>query len=182
LESLILLVNCLSHHQQLHNYLVQNTTQTLDVQLAYAENSTLMFSPGEGYPSETTTSTASPTISPGPSSAPTALSSGAIAGIVIGGVAVMAIIGILCLIFRQKKKRSSYLRNESQGPPSYVSQSPTQQHLGPCRAMCPPSSPPVVGDISPESYFNQGRFQSPLGSPDSNRFSPGTAQYPTPPK
>jgi hypothetical protein len=171
LEPLTQLVNRLSHWQQSPNYLAQNSTQTLDVQVAYAENSTLMFSPGEGYPSETTISTTSPTSSPRPSSGSTSLSSGAIAGIVIGGIAMMALIGVLCLTCRRKKKRTSYSRNAPQGPPSYISQSPTINS---------PKSPPVVEDISPESYFNQGRFQSPLGSPDLNQFSPGTAHYSIP--
>jgi hypothetical protein len=180
LESLTQLVNRLSHCQQSPNYLAQNSTQTLDVQVAYAENSTLMFSPGEGYPSETTISTTSSTSSPRPSSGSTSLSSGAIAGIVIGGIAMMALIGVLCLICRRKKKRTSYSRNAPQGPPSYISQSPLQQHLEPYPTINSPKSPPVVEDISPESYFNQGGFQSPLGSPHLNQLSPGTAQYPIP--
>jgi hypothetical protein len=178
LESLTPLANRLFRYQQLPNYLKQNNTQTLDIQVAYAENSTLMFSPGEGYPAETTTSTISPTISPRPSSGTTSLSPGAIAGIVIGGIAMMVFIGILCLIYRRKKKRTSYSRNTPQGPPSYISQPPLQQHMEPYQTIYSPKSPPVVDDISPESYFNQGRFQSPLGSSDPNQFSPRTAQYP----
>ena len=178
LESLTPLVNHFFHYQQSPNYFEQNSTQTLDVQVAYAENSTLMFSPGEGYPSETTTSTTSPTSSPRPPSGPTSLSSGAIVGIVIGGIGMMALIGVLCLICRRKKKRTSYSLNAPQGPPSY--QSPLQQHLEPYPTINSPKSPPVVEDISPESYFNHGRFQSPLGSPDLNPRSPGTAQYPIP--
>lgn len=134
-----------------------------------------MFSPGEGYPSETTISTISPTSSSKPSGT-TSLSSGAIAGIVIGGIAMMVLIGVLCLIHRRKKKRASYSRNTPQGPPSYISQSPPQQHLEPYQTVYSPKSPPE--DVSPESYFNQGRFQSPLGSPNPNQFSPGTTQYP----
>jgi hypothetical protein len=139
-----------------------------------------MFSPGEGYPSETTTPTSSPTSSPRPSSGTTLLSSGAIAGIVIGGIVMMALIGVLCLIYRRRKKRTSYSRNTPQGPPSYISQSPLQQNLEPYPTIYSPKSPPVVEDVSPESYFTQGRFQSPLGSPDLNQFSPGSAQYPIP--
>ena len=138
-----------------------------------------MFSPGEGYPSETTTPTSSPTSSPRPSSGTTLLSSGAIAGIVIGGIVMMALIGVLCLIYRRSKKRTSYSRNTPQGPPSYISQSPLQQNLEPYPTIYSPKSPPVVEDV-PESYFTQGRFQSPLGSPDLNQFSPGSAQYPIP--
>jgi hypothetical protein len=179
LESLIPLANRPYCYQQSPNYLEQNSTQTLDVQVAYAENSTLMFSPGEGYPSETTISTISPISSPRPSSGSTSLSSGAISGIVIGGIAIMALIGVLCLICRRKKKRRNYSRNTPQGPPSYVSQlSPLQQHLEPSQTIYSPKSPPVVEDVSPESYSTQGRFQSPLGSPDFNQFSPGRAQYP----
>lgn len=182
LESLTPSVNRLFRYQLSPNYLEQNSTQTLDVQVAYAENSTLMFSPGEGYPSETTISTISPTSSPRPSSGTTSLSSGAIAGVVIGGIAIMALIGVLCLICRRKKKRRNYSRNTPQGPPSYISQSSPLQHLEPYQTIYSPKSPPVVEDVhvSPESYFTQGRFQSPLDSPDPNQFSPRTAQHPIP--
>jgi hypothetical protein len=126
-----------------------------------------MFSPGEGYPSEITTPTSSPTSSPRPSSDTTSLSSGAIAGIVIGGIVMIALVGVLCLIYRRKKKRSSYSRNTPQGSPSYIPQSPLKQNLE-VKAYPTIYSPPVV---SPE----QTGFQSLLGSPPLNQFSPETA-------
>lgn len=126
-----------------------------------------MFSPGEGYPSETAAPSASPTVSPDPSSNTTALSSGAVAGIVTGGIAMMVLIGIVLLMCRQKKKRTSHSRNAPQESPSYVPQSPVQQHLEPYRTMNSPKPPPL-GDISPESY---------LGFPYPSPFSPGTTHY-----
>jgi hypothetical protein len=139
-----------------------------------------MFSPGEGYPSETTTSTASQAISPAPSSNPTALSSGAIAGIVIGAITMMALIGILCLICRRKKRRTSQSPNALQGSPSYVSQWPFRQHPDLHRTMYSPNSSPAIEDISPKSYCNAGQSLSPLVSPKANQFSPGTVQYALP--
>ncbi|KFY09873.1 hypothetical protein V491_07933 [Pseudogymnoascus sp. VKM F-3775] len=148
-----------------------NSTQTLDVQLAYAENSTLMFSPGEGYPSETT----APATSPSSSSAPShSLSSGAIAGIVIGGIALILLIVILCLKWRRKKKGTGYSQNAPQQPPSYSSQPPLQ-HLEPFPIVYSPES---LNNISPESPFNQSRFQSFLGSPDPIQLNTGRARHP----
>ena len=158
LELLIPLVNVF-HCQQSTNYLVQNSTQTLDVQLAYAENSTLMFSPGEGYPSETTTPATSPSSSSAPANSPITLSSGAIAGIVIGGIAMIVLIVVLCLKWRRKEKRASNSQNAQQQPPSYSS---PLQHLPPFPELY---SPP---NRSPESHYNG----FPPGSPDPNQLSP----------
>jgi len=129
-----------------------NSTQTLDVQLAYAKNSTLMFSPGQGYPSETTTSTASPTSSPS-SSSKQALSSGGIAGIVLGDIAIIALVGIFCFMYRRKKKRAGQIGDASQDPPFDVLDSPSKHpdcdHRGLSRnsAQCGES-------ISPKSYMS----------------------------
>ncbi|KFY66285.1 hypothetical protein V496_02121 [Pseudogymnoascus sp. VKM F-4515 (FW-2607)] len=92
-----------------------NTTHTLDVQLAYAENSTFMFSPGEGYPSETTSVTEIPTSSPSPSSDSAHLSSGAIAGIVLGSITIIAFTCIFCLVYRRRRKLANQTESVAQG-------------------------------------------------------------------
>ncbi|KFY65133.1 hypothetical protein V496_02799 [Pseudogymnoascus sp. VKM F-4515 (FW-2607)] len=131
-----------------------NSTQTLDVQLAYAENSTLMFSPGEGYPSETTTPATSPSSSSAPANSPITLSSGAIAGIAIGGIAMILLIAVLCLKWRRKTKGTRYTQNAPQRPPSYSSPSPLRR-LEPFPIVYSPESP---HNISPESPFNSSQF------------------------
>ncbi|KFX85712.1 hypothetical protein V490_09464 [Pseudogymnoascus sp. VKM F-3557] len=149
-----------------------NSTQTLDVQLAYADNSTLMFSPGEGYPSETLTPATSPSSSSAPANSPITLSSGAIAGIVIGGIAMIVLIVVLCLKWRRKSKGTSYSQNAPPRPPSYFS--PTLQRLDPFpESVYSPQSPPNIS-ISPELPFNQLRFP---GFPDPSQFNPGRAQH-----
>lgn len=59
-----------------------------------------MFSPGKGYPLETTISTTGPTNLPRLSSSSTSLSSGAITSIIIRGIATIAFISILYLIYK----------------------------------------------------------------------------------
>ena len=128
-----------------------------------------MFSPGQGYPLETTTS---PTTSPSLSSNSTSLSPGAIAGIALGTVAMIALIGIFCLVYRRKKKRASQPENASQGPPSYPPQSGTALEA---------NSPVAPEELWPEYYFNvnlsQGRSPSPLGAPHPTPQSPGPTAY-----
>ncbi|KFY05024.1 hypothetical protein O988_00318 [Pseudogymnoascus sp. VKM F-3808] len=154
-----------------------NSNQTLEVQLAYAENSTLMFSPGEGYPSETTTPATSPSISSAPSYSPIALSSGAIAGIVIGVIAMVVVIGVLCLKWRRKKIGRRYLQNTPGARPA-VSSEPVY----------PPQSPNIYSE---SSHYNQNEIQSSVGSPGSlgspgspypYQFLPGGDQYPPVPQ
>lgn len=91
-----------------------NTTETLDVQVAYAKNSTFMLSPGEPFPPEATgmatltqvpTSTASSAISTTASASSVAVgtvpsgrhvfSGGAIAGIAVGAAVIVALCGAL---------------------------------------------------------------------------------------
>ncbi|KAG4030092.1 hypothetical protein MFRU_013g01160 [Monilinia fructicola] len=77
-----------------------NETQTFDTQLAFAENSTLEFSPNEYFPAETSRTTTA-TSSTATSESDSVVSShkpfppGAIAGIVIGAIVVIALAGAL---------------------------------------------------------------------------------------
>jgi len=85
-----------------------NDTETLDIQKAYAKNATLMINPGQSFPVEIAPSAPSATFSTSASSTPTAtalptavstskpaLSTGEIAGIAVGGSAVLLLAAIL---------------------------------------------------------------------------------------
>ncbi|KAM3066449.1 hypothetical protein ACMFMG_012035 [Clarireedia jacksonii] len=148
-----------------------NSTQTLEAQTAYAENSTLMFSPGEGYPSETQTTASSVSQTTSPSSPPKsiALTSGAISGIVIGSIAMMLLVGILLLICKRKKNRTNYLQNAPPDPPSYISQSPFQQH------------PDTYHDSREYPPTEDDFYLSPLSPPSQNRGLPTIDEYRIPP-
>lgn len=81
-----------------------NATETYDIQLEYAENATFQMTPGEAFPSETgsssgsaptSTSSSSSSSSSASSSSHHGLSTGAIAGIAIGGAAVLVLAAAL---------------------------------------------------------------------------------------
>lgn len=113
-----------------------NDTETFAIQQAYAKNSTLMLSPGEYFPKETaqsTSTTASATSSstssaistptsssstptPAPSSKP-ALSGGAIAGVAIGGLAVLLIGAALLYLCGRQKTMGEIIRHSHYAPP-----------------------------------------------------------------
>lgn len=97
----------------------ENETQTLDIQMQYVLNATMQLNPGDGFPTEGTSSssTATPTSTPVATSPPSVttspdspsaqdndephhsqLSAGAIAGIAIGGAAVLAMVGALLFL------------------------------------------------------------------------------------
>ncbi|OAP58447.1 hypothetical protein AYL99_07537 [Fonsecaea erecta] len=148
-----------------------NASQSLQVQKQYAANSSFMLEPGESWPAEedpfattsTSTSTATATytttfttstVSPTPTSAtPTAvasesghstLSTGAIAGIAIGGAAVVIAAAVL-LFFCGRRSRpkdggdppaaSTPAMGPIASPPAYIPpnsygyMSPTQKHM-----------------------------------------------------
>jgi hypothetical protein len=116
-----------------------NGTFTFDTQLAFALNATEEFSPMEYFPVEalptrTTTatggsSTSAPTsssLAPTSSSAApiaassghsSSLSSGAIAGIAIGGAAVLVLAGALIYMCGRQKSMGDILRHSQQPPP-----------------------------------------------------------------
>lgn len=80
-----------------------NATQTYDIQLDYAKNASYQMTPGEAFPSETASSS-SPSSSANAASGTTSgssannhhvLSTGAIAGIAIGGAAVLILAAAL---------------------------------------------------------------------------------------
>jgi hypothetical protein len=100
--------SCYQH--QMIGVINANADQTFDVQMAYAKNATTQLSPGERFPSETesasssstpTGSTAQSSSTAGASATDTGggsgLGAGAIAGIVIGSIAGLVLIG--CIIY-----------------------------------------------------------------------------------
>jgi hypothetical protein len=106
----------------------------LDTQIAFAENSTLALSPGQGFPVEslpttsattspTSTPTSTPTVTPTPTAAAVSqppLSGGAIAGVAIGGAAVL-LFGSALIYFcgRQRTVEEIMQAQVARGPPSY---------------------------------------------------------------
>ncbi|KAH9221529.1 hypothetical protein DL95DRAFT_455361 [Leptodontidium sp. 2 PMI_412] len=152
-----------------------NSTQTLEVQQAFAHNSTIAFSPGENFPAEvestksaapsSTSTTSSPTtatVTATPTTATAAassgshppLSTGAIAGIAIGGAAVLLLgAALVYLCGRQRTLGEIISHNQQQPPPpSYV---PNPGHMSMASSAAYAKSPQVEVD--------QQRFSSPGG-------------------
>jgi hypothetical protein len=129
-----------------------------------------MFSPGEGFPSETTSPSSSSTATPLalPSSHST-FPPGGIAGIVLGGVVAIAIIGWFCFIRRRKKHNGSQTPSTSYVPSTRVTQSSCPPPDYP-QSFSSPQSPSNARESSTASYpeidSTNNRSLSPLISPD----------------
>ncbi|KAK6596870.1 extracellular serine-rich protein [Botrytis cinerea] len=144
-----------------------NATQTFDVQFAYAENATMEFSPNEYFPLETAKAVAS-------TSSHKSFPPGAIAGIVVGAVAVIALAGALFYMCgRHRTMKEVFHNGPSSGPPassnpyddthnSYMSQGGRT--------------------VSEANYPNMSKFASGLSGLDaaSGRFSPHHGAYTDP--
>lgn len=155
-----------------------NSTQSLEVQQAFAHNATIAFSPGENFPVEsksgapsstsstsTSTSTSSPTaasatITPSTSAAASssshpALSTGAIAGIAIGGAAVLLLGAALIYLCGRQRTMGELLRHNQHPPPppSYVS---GPGHMSMASSAAYPKSPHM--EVDPHRYSAQGGF------------------------
>lgn len=153
-----------------------NSTHTLEVQQAFAHNSTVAFSPGENFPEEvastksaapsststtasatTATVTASPTtpVAAASSGSHPPLSTGAIAGIAIGGAAVLLLGGALVYLCGRQRTLGELLRHSQQPPPSYV---PSAGHMSMASSAAYTKSPHVEVDSQrfsgPAGYFN----------------------------
>jgi hypothetical protein len=110
---------------------LQNSTETFDIQLAYAKNATLMFSLGEYFPSEivpttspissssypTNTQTSSSTAEAGTSSK--SLSDGGIAGVAIGGSAVLLLAAALLYLYGCHQTMAELIKRNRNLPLSY---------------------------------------------------------------
>ncbi|KAF7945406.1 hypothetical protein EAE96_010180 [Botrytis aclada] len=144
-----------------------NATQTFDVQLAYAENATMEFSPNEYFPQETAKAVAS-------DSSHKSFPPGAIAGIVVGAVAVIALAGgLFYMCGRHRTMKEVFHNGPASGPPassnpyddthqSYMSQGGRT--------------------VSEANYPNMSKFASGLSGLDtaSGRFSPHHGAYTDP--
>ena len=162
---------------------------TLDIQKAYAANSTLQFVPGEPFPSETLSPTTTPTSTPTPGSGTTggqndsaessnsggsSLSAGAIAGIAIGGAAVLILgAGLIYMCGRRGGSEWAFRKSLQGGhmPPGAINGGMAEARFH-----------------DPKSPGQQTMASFPNGDRDPYRFSaqtvqaPLTGQYPgTPP-
>lgn len=130
---------------------VQNETETLDVQKAYAKNSTYMLNPGEPFPPEAsgmasltqvptsmtspgavssaTAATSSAAPAPAPPSSHHSLSGEAIAGIAIGAVAVLVLCGALFFYIGRSKTLKEVI-DRKDGTVVTTSQVPPGQYMG----------------------------------------------------
>ncbi|PVH88243.1 hypothetical protein DL98DRAFT_648400 [Cadophora sp. DSE1049] len=159
-----------------------NSTQTLEVQQAFAHNSTVAFSPGENFPEEvastksaapsSTSTTSSPTtatVTATPSTPVAAtssgshppLSTGAIAGIAIGGAAVLLLGGAFVYLCGRQRTMGELLRhNQQPPPPSYV---PNAGHMSMASSAAYTKSPHVEVDsnlFSGQAGYYNGEDES----------------------
>lgn len=157
-----------------------NGTETLDLQEQYAMNATTQIAPGQPFPSETLNPTHTPTAT-GAGAADTGgagndghgLSAGAIAGVAIGGAAVLILVGALVFLCGRKGGLDmAYGRNRHTFPPPMVQETKNSPHNpkspgqetcstaqysistanDPYRAISPrtySSSPPTIGAVTP---------------------------------
>lgn len=119
-----------------------NSTQTLDGQIRAARKADFQVAPGEAIPKEASSTlvvppaSSSPVFSTTSDHYPSRLSGGAIAGIVFGGIAFLAICaGMLFYIARSKTIDGDAGRREA-------SATPNPSNVG-------PSSPGLYGPLSP---------------------------------
>lgn len=119
----------------------QRENATLKVQKEFAANATFQLNPGEPLPSETSSTKPSQSSTPGSGSGSdshshgSSLSAGAIAGIAIGGAAVLILAGALLYLCGRRERLDSFMhrhnRNSYAVPPTtenkYDPRSPGQE-------------------------------------------------------
>jgi hypothetical protein len=175
-----------------------NSTHTLAKQIEYAKNTTFQLAPGEPWPSETPRPTAGPTDSiPGPSSSPDAapadsgsssnnLSAGAIAGIAIGGAAVLILAGALLYLcgrrggFDKAYRKSVALGGGGGGASTQSPMVEARYPDGPAGSPGYPPSEYQHGNLSPTTQAGFYPPHSPASTLPSGYAAPGTppAYYP----
>lgn len=151
---------------------MQNSTQSLDNQLLFVKNSTYQLAPGEKPPSEATGTptsdepyeTSSPTSS---ATAPAAhghsspLSKGAIAGIVVGGVGVIALAALTFYLCGRNRTLASVVRYSQPPQPKHPSSIPSPMAYA-------PGSPPPQDPYAPSFSDNVSPKPSVMGHPSPN--------------
>jgi hypothetical protein len=173
-----------------------DANQTLDLQMQYALNATFQLAPGDPFPSETVSPTHTPPATSSSSSTSTGaastggdgghgLTSGAIAGIAIGGAAVLVLAGALVFLCGRRGGLDRAYRRSTQtfSPPmtdnKYNPKSPGQDTFSinhysmpvvndPYRTNSPhtyASSPPP---ITPNSHPAYGTYSRTGGHPNSH--------------
>ncbi|PSR97565.1 hypothetical protein BD289DRAFT_491918 [Coniella lustricola] len=114
--------SCVDYH--MIGVINPTANETYEKQYEYAENVTYQMTPGEAFPSETAssssssaTSTSGGSSSSSSSSGHKSLSSGAIAGIAIGGAAVLLLAGVLIYLFgRRSAAAKAFAVQRDSGP------------------------------------------------------------------
>ena len=167
-----------------------NASTSFEVQKQLAQNSTFMLNPGEKWPDEgsipsgvaTTTSSPGPTSAiPTPSSTPTVLSkpvlgTGAIAGIAIGGAAVLLLAGIaiwFCGRFSRKSRAPAQEYNPTYPP---MSPQPYNKHASQISYSMPPGydprSPAISTPVDPRTMHSGSTSPNLSNVPNYNHFNP----------
>jgi hypothetical protein len=112
-----------------------NTTETLDLQEQYAINATTQLAPGDPFPSETLNPTNTPSATGtgaaagGTDNHDHGLSTGAIAGVAIGGAAVLILAGALVFLCgRRGGLDMAYRRSTPTFPPPMAEETKYNSH------------------------------------------------------
>jgi hypothetical protein len=135
-----------------------NSTETLDIQLQYALNATYQLEPGQPFPSETLAPTSTPGASNSQDDGHNHLSAGAIAGIAIGGAAVLVLAGALVFLCgRRGGLNMGYRRSTATMQPPMVDAQYAPEHKSPGQGMATHHySGPIGADAyrtnSPHTY------------------------------
>ncbi|KAI8966287.1 hypothetical protein F5Y11DRAFT_343675 [Daldinia sp. FL1419] len=159
-----------------------NATFTLDIQKEFVANSTFQLSPGEEFPDESSSTPGSdkdPTSGDSSGSGGVSLSGGAIAGIAVGGVAVIAaIIALVYFCGRKGGIEKGYRRSKlmNTAPPEIVEANYNDYGA----KSTPMGSPYAPSYADPYRASSPGARSSQIGSPHNSYLghpSPGFPPY-----
>lgn len=149
-----------------------NSTETLDLQEQYAINATQQIAPGEPFPSETLPAATNDHDHHG-------LSAGAIAGIAIGGAAVLVLAGALVFLCgRRGGLDKAYRRSTQTFPPPMVDtkynpsnpKSPGQETYSTAQYSVPAANDPYRTN-SPHTYASSPPPMTPSSHPAYNTYA-----------
>lgn len=171
-----------------------NSTQTYDIQLAYADNATYQMTPGEAFPSETASSSSASSTS-GASTASSSdshhsLGAGAIAGIAIGGAAVLVLaVALIYLCGRRGgmdrafgRQSQGHAFNEPMQSAKYVvgpggPRSPGQETFTTTAYSVTPSNDPFQMQMQPGQFGGHPHGMVPSGYPVASGSPPPMSEY-----